>query len=248
MIDAGSREGDIVIKARFWLPFWAVALQLPLAAAPLEAADQEVRDLAGFNAIEVGGDIDVIIKQGETFRVEVNASNGRAEDVLTEVESNTLEIRRRRNAGGGFLGWFVGYSVSVTLPELVSLSVSGNSDVASEGALSGDRLNVTASGGADVVLEVTVGELDVQASGGSDTTLSGTADILHVSASGGSDLNARALQARDARLETSDGSDTDVTVLEKLVVDASGGSDVVYHGDPESIDIDADPSADVVHR
>lgn len=235
-------------KARFWLPFWVAAMQLPLAAAPVEAADREVRDLAGFDAIEVGGDIDVKIKQGAEFRVEVNASNGQAEDVLTEVEGNTLEVRRRRNAGGGFGGFFVDYSVSVTLPELVSLSVSGGSDVASESALSGDHLNVTASGGADVVLEVTVGELDVQASGGSDTRLSGTADTLHVRASGGSDLNARALQAREALLQTSGGSDSDVTVLDKLVVNASGGSDVVYRGEPESIEIDADPSADVVHR
>lgn len=247
MVDARLEGGEAVKFVASCLSACVIALALALLAVPGEGADQALRELRGFNAIDVGGGVDLVVRQGETFRVEVDASNGESDDVLTGVEGSTLKIGRRSRSGD-LSGWFAGYSVSVTLPELVSLVASAGSDVASEGVLAGGHLSIRASGGSDLVLQARVAELDVQASGGSDTRLSGTADILHTRASGGSDLDARGLQAREAHLATSGGSDSDVTVSETLVVDASGGSDVIYRGDPGIVDINAGHGADVVHR
>src|SRR5687768_17564912 len=57
-----------------------------LVAASLSAsAETETRDLEGFNAITVGGGIDLHVEQGDTFLVEVVSPTDDADDVITEI-------------------------------------------------------------------------------------------------------------------------------------------------------------------
>jgi hypothetical protein len=220
---------------------------LPLIALPVGAEDRETRNLTGFDAIEVSHGIDLHIRQGENFRVEVETSGASASDIITEVDNGTLRIGQRRETFRLF-GWFDDSSVDVTLPSLRSLQASGGSDVDTDGLLSGESLRISASGGSDVDIDVAVNELEVEASGGSDTRLTGTAASLRADTSGGSDLSARGLTVDEAILRSSGGSDISITVLERIVARASGGSDIRYAGDPDVVDINASGSADVTRR
>ncbi len=178
-----------------------------LAVLPAGADESETRPLDGFNAVAVAvaGGIDLVVRQGQPFRVEVQADDGKLGDVVTEVRSGTLEIRRRQPSG--LFNWGDAGSVNVTLPALVALTASGGSDVETEGAFTSDALKVVASGGSDVVIDVAVGALDVEASGGSDLHLSGTARTARVQSSGGSDLDAGRLTVDDADVQSSGESD-----------------------------------------
>lgn len=224
-----------------------VSILLVAASAPLAAQEREVRDLSGFTAISAGGGIDLVIRQGDEFVVEVLASGGNASDIVTEVDDGTLEIRR---AGFGFniTSWFGSHAVHVTLPRLEAVSASGGSDVTGDGPITADRLRISASGGSDVDLELMADELEIAASGGSDVDLAGTARSLRVETSGGSDLSGRNFEAREAELRSSGGSDISITVLDRIVARASGGSDIVYRGNPQAVDVDAGHGADIVHR
>jgi hypothetical protein len=233
----------IYSRLAFGLLF-APACLLPLTAG---AQDREMRDLQGFDAIEVSGGIDLNIQQGPEYIVEVVASAGDAARVSTEVDGSTLEIRQQRTTSGLF-NWFNSYSVNVTLPALESLTASGGSDIRAEGVISGDTLTLRATGGSDVVIDVDLTEFDVRTSGGSDVVLRGTAQSLRVETSGGSDLDAQRLEAEDAYVQSSGGSDITLTALNRIDVRASGGSDVSYSGDPEFVNIDAAGSADVSKR
>src|SRR5687768_13649389 len=148
-----------------------------LLAVTLPAAgqDRETRDLANFEAIRVGGGIDLYIRQGEPFLVEVASSDGDIADIITEVRRGTLEIRHDRSLFDFFDWGGDEVAVHVTLPKLVAVTASGGSEVSNEGTISGDELELTASGGADVTLDVSVTTLEVQASGGSDVRLTGSA-------------------------------------------------------------------------
>src|SRR5262245_56641939 len=91
-----------------------------LSASLPALADQETRDLSGFNAIEVSGGIDLVARQGDGFIVEVETDDGELDEIVTEVRGSTLVIRRDRS--GGFFNWGGdGGLVTVRLPELVSL-------------------------------------------------------------------------------------------------------------------------------
>jgi hypothetical protein len=196
--------------------------------------------------VEVGGGIDLLLRQSAAFSVEVETDDELA-DILTEVRGSTLTIRRKSSVNffdwGGDNG-----SVSVTLPTLVSLTASGGSEVETQGTFTSERLTIVASGGSDVEIDVAAGTLEAETSGGSDLTLSGSARSVSVSSTGGSDLNAGRLTADVADVHSSGGSDLTIAVREKITGDASGGSDVTYTGNPPTVDVDTSGGSDVHQR
>lgn len=216
-----------------------------VAASGAEAQQRQSRALTGFEAIEVGGGIDLFVRQGASFVVEVQASDEDAARIVTEVVGKTLQIKRKSSS---FFHWGDAGSVYVTLPALVALDASGGSDVKTEGTFASDTLRVSASGGSDLTIDVTAGTLHVEASGGSDLRLSGTARSAHVESSGGSDLNASALTADEADVDSSGGSDLAIGVRQKITGEASGGSDVTYTGAPGSVSVNTSGGAELHHR
>ena len=230
----------------------AVAVSLVLAAlvaasSPADAQQRETRPLEGFDAIEVGGGIDLFLRQGTGFVVEVEAEDEDAAEIVTEVRGRTLEIRRKNTFN--FFSWHGDPgAVHITLPALVSLSASGGSDVRTEGMFTSDRLEIVASGGSDVELAVSAASLEAVASGGSDIRLSGSARSASVQSSGGSDFNARDFTADEADVHSSGGSDLTIAVRDKIVANASGGSDVTYSGQPTVVNVNTSGGADVRRR
>src|SRR5262245_6190773 len=226
----------------------AAVILLPFATAPsaADAQQRQSRPLTGFNAIEVGGGIDLVLRKGDTFVVEVAASEDVAAKIVTEVVDKTLQIGRKTN----FFHWGDGGgTVYVTMPTLVSLDASGGSDVKAEGTFASDDLRIVASGGSDLTIDVEAGVLAVEASGGSDMRLSGSARSVRVESSGGSDLNASALTADEADVDSSGGSDLTIGVVrQKIAGDASGGADVTYTGAPASVSVNTSGGGKVHQR
>jgi hypothetical protein len=211
-----------------------------------DAQQREARPLTGFAAIEVGGGIDLDVRQAQGFSVEVEAEGDPAE-IVTELRDDTLVIRRKSSTS--FFFWNDDDArVHVTLPTLASLTASGGSDVRTEGNFASDNLKLVASGGSDLTIAVSAGSLEATASGGSDLRLSGSARSARVRSSGGSDLNASQLTAEEVDVQSSGGSDVMIAVRNSIVGSASGGSDVIYSGEPRTVDVDASGGSDVRRR
>jgi hypothetical protein len=215
----------------------AIYLALLVAALPAAAEDRETRSLTGFTGVAVGGGIELSLRQGEPFNVEVVADDGELDEIVTEIRNGTLEIRRSRS--WGWFNWGDAGSVSITMPTLVALTASGGSDVQSEGTFTSNAVEIVASGGSDVAIDVTAGTLEVTASGGSDVRLSGSARSARVQTSGGSDLDARSFTADDADVQSSGGSDLAIGVRNRIVGNASGGSDIRYTGEPSVVQVNS---------
>jgi hypothetical protein len=220
----------------------ALLAGLPCAFAQ---ADSEVRDLSGFTAIDVSGGVNVDIRIGDEFHVEVDSDEDVA-DLITEVRGDTLHLRvdRERFWNGGYDD----YNALIVMPALDEVEASGGSDVRVIGTVSGDEFDLNASGGSDIEIDLAVDELDVSMSGGTDVELSGTANRATIRTSGGSDLDARDLQVKDAELRASGGADMAIAVLETLDARASGAADITYYGDPEVLDSDESGGSDISHR
>lgn len=229
----------------------ALVVVLSITFRPLDAqngGEREIRSVRDFDSIVVGGSIDLTIRQSDEFLVEVLASDGDLEDVITDVDGSTLAIRSRPGAGN-FFGLFpTGAEVAVSLPVLSSVRASGGSDVTGLGVITGEALRISTSGGSDLDLAVDLQSLEVSTSGGSDVYLSGTVASAQFSASGGSDLDARSLEANEVQISSSGGSDAFVRVSDRLTGRASGGSDVIYSGEPSVVNVNVSGGADLVRR
>ena len=97
-----------------------VSLASSYLGSPAAAQDRETRALTGFEAIRVGGGIDLFVRQGEPFLVEVEATEGDAADVVTEVRNGALLIHHDRSFFDFFDWRRDEVTVYVTLPTLVS--------------------------------------------------------------------------------------------------------------------------------
>lgn len=216
-----------------------------LRSDPAIVQYRELRDLTGFTDIVLGGEIELEITQGEVFLVEIEATADALSGLHTLVDGATLDIHLG-SGSDGFFGLFApDYKVRVTLPELKSLMVQGGAEVDGTNAFTGERLAVVSAGGSEVDLTVAVSSIAIETSDGSDIDLIGTAETATIHVNGGSDFSGIDFVAKDVSVEISGGSESSLTVADRLTGSVSGGSDLVYQGNPATTDVRSSGGAGV---
>jgi phage shock protein PspC (stress-responsive transcriptional regulator) len=200
------------------------------------------KTLAGteeFNEVEVHGAFQVLVRPGDTYKVEAAGRTNDLEDVRLDVQGDRLVIRNRNNNGllsalrlknGPVL-------VQVTLPRLRHLQVSGACQADVRG-FSEEELRLEASSASVVRLDVNVPRLDLDLSSASQVTLNGSAEELTIDGSSASQVEAAGLRATRVSLDLSSGSQAKVHAVEELKADLSSGSIAQYTGSPSKIDKD----------
>jgi hypothetical protein len=207
----------------------------------------EQRQVSDFTAVTVHGSGTLIITQGSTPSLMIEAPARVLKRVTATVSGGTLTIDE---GGKWFAPWTFGAGNGVTyhltVTGMTRIEANGSTDVRSQGALVADTLDLSTSGSGDVTLELKVQTLNVRTSGSSDVSLSGTTDALTFTSSGSSGFQARGLQSRVATIDCSGSSDVEVSVSEQLDVKVSGSADVSYAGDPK-VNSTISGSGDVHH-
>jgi Putative auto-transporter adhesin, head GIN domain len=229
----------------------AILLLLSLCVSSIYAQiKEEIRNVSNFKGIRITSGIDLYVKQGSTESVRVVADEDKMSKVKTEKEGDVLKIY-----AGTEKGWFnfefnwnnkkKSTKVYVTVKDLNSISATGGSDVFSEGKLDLIKLDIKATGGSDIKLDLDTDELTCETTGGSDVTLSGTATVFKASATGGSDLKAKNLRTNFCNVSSTGGSDAYVWAEKEISISATGGSDVYHKGGARVVKSSASGGSDV---
>jgi hypothetical protein len=168
----------------------------------------EVREVTGFDSIDVsaGIDVDVSVVDGADYSVTVNYDDNVLDKLVTDVSSGTLVVKF--NGSVRLSGSNLDRLVTVAMPRLEALEASGGADIIARGPA--DRLDIEASGGASInaadllAVDVTVdasggasvrvfaaGSVTGDASGGASVDVIGTPGVLDVDTSGGASVSSR---------------------------------------------------------
>ena len=214
----------------------AVALLIPGLLAGCEGISvtgsgnltTETFDFSDFTRVEAQNGFQIEVTQSSTFSIEITADDNVHEFIEVEKSGETLVIRLRGNR----FYRSVTLEAKITMPELYKLELSGGSQASITGFSSSHDFEVEMSGGSRISGDITAGDADFELSGGSQVNLEGTADDLIIDASGGSQLNLEAFSVDDAYIKLSGGGRATVNVSGTLDVDLSGGSRVLYVGEP----------------
>lgn len=91
---------------------------------------------------------------------------------------------------------------------------------------------IESSGASDIDLFLDVDELQIESSGASDIKLKGRATDFELINSGASSLKAGDFEVKEAYLDCSGASDSDVNITEKIKIDPSGACTIKYKGSP----------------
>ncbi|MEQ9425994.1 MAG: DUF2807 domain-containing protein [Cyclobacteriaceae bacterium] len=201
-----------------------------------------VFEFEDFDEVKISDKIDVEIREGDNYSVELFASQRVLDkikarqygDMLTLDMQDWAWFRMRRSRP---------VQVEITMPKLISLDLSGSSSADVSG-FSGDFLAVDLSGSADAELDIDYERIEIDMGGSSDLQISGTASDLIAEVSSSSSLNALDLECKIADIRASSSANVRVWVIDQLEVEASGSSAVRYKGNPE-LDIDEGRAATV---
>ena len=201
---------------------------------------EKMSDLQDFDEVEISGNFDLRITQGEHFSVEVTGSEREKQQYRIHRSGQTLVIDHNRRNRLDWDEWeSEGISlgevgVTVSMPRLEKVEAMGLGMVQLEG-IEGNDLKIDARGPVKVRGDIKVEDLSIRLSGKSDAELSGHADKMEARVAFASKLRAYDLTARDAIVEVSGASTAKVRVEETLEMDEGFASDIDYRGDPEII-------------
>jgi len=211
-------------------------------------SSRQTRDVKGFHGISVSTGIDLYISQKSVEEVVVDADEDDMDKIITTVEGGILKIYIKEKSWFGIKWNNSSRKVYVSVKEIDKLYASAGSDVFSQSLLKLKNLDVDASSGSDIRLEIEAESVNVESSSGSDIILKGKVGRLQADASSGGDIDAANLQSNKCSARTSSGSDISIYVMDELSASASSGGDITYSGNPKTKNIDESSGGDVNRR
>lgn len=202
-----------------------------LLVLPIYGADTEISrhyQNKGFTALSIASGMKLEVKQGTQY------------EVVVRTEENQLKLVKVAQVGNMLQFYLPPFSfatapveIFITMPELTKIDLSGGSEARITMKILPKTFGASLSGGAELSGFLHTQRLEINLSGGSVSNLTGAADTLIIRASGGSRILQDSFKVDGARINLSGGCRAEVFVIGSMDVDASGGSQVYYHGTPK---------------
>ena len=187
------------------------------------------RNVSGFHAVDLLSSGSVIVTQGDTEGLVIEAEDNIIPLVETKVADGTLRI-----------GFKSGEEIHPTKKVLFRLAVknmdnvkiSGSGDITAK-ALKTDHLAVKVQGSGDITVgQLESGAVAVDIDGSGNVTLVGKAASQTISIAGSGDYEGAGLKTGTAAVNIAGSGDCEVAASETLVANVSGSGDVSYYGKP----------------
>ncbi len=162
-----------------------------------------------FTEIRMEGSMDVLIKQGDSVKIVAKDYENILSYLETRVSGNTLIITYRDHT------WLTNSQgeVTVTLPKLTNVELSGSGNVGTIGAFRFE-------------------DIGLQISGSGNFSFAGTAKNMNAKVSGSGDIRAYDLACEVANVKITGSGDMQLNVSRSLDATITGSGDIIYKGTP----------------
>lgn len=204
-----------------------------ISATNTYSPEREDRSISGFTRLGVSGGFEVMLTQGNSESVTIEADENIIDNIKTRVTGNTLEVYTK-----GTIRNYKIMRVYITFKQLESIDLSGAVSVTADQSLQFDRLDLDISGACSLEFDMEADRLDLDLSGASKLRLNGYANYLDADCSGSSKLMLAGLKTKTISLDSSGATTAEFWVTESLDVESSGASSVRYKGEPRSVNVD----------
>lgn len=200
----------------------------PGPAREISGPSEMTYKLDGFERIATTGSQDLEITLGDAFAVHADGDVSR---LHVAVENGELVIRPQ---DGGAWDWgdFDSTKISVTLPRLTRVSLTGSGDVSIDG-VKGDRFVGVIEGGFGGSLEVDgleVEEAEFTINGLGEIVAAGTARATRTTINGVGEVQAGSLRTQTAVVSVNGPGDVELSVDQEADVSVQGPGEVDING------------------
>ncbi len=188
----------------------------------------DTRSVGSFSSVEVGGAIDLYVKQDAAQSVKIEADGNLLEYIDSYLEGDKLVVRTK---DGFNLKPSRDIKVSVSASLFKRIEASGSCDVFTENQLvSNENLSVSLSGSCDAKMDIKAPSVETDISGACSVQLKGETKNLKAGGSGSVDFKCFDMLAENVSVDISGAGDAEVYASQKLDVDVSGAAGVKYKG------------------
>lgn len=183
-------------------------------------------NITDFSKVDVSGAFVVRFRKGDTYKVVADGREEDMSDMDVRVNGNTLEVKIDRR--GGLFDWGNRKRVglTITVPKINELRLSGASKASLAGFDKYDELTIDMSGACRTVFDGDVDRLNIELSGASNINLRGHARQLQADLGGASKIEAVNMQVENASVDAGGASRADFGQVNALDSKTSGASKV----------------------
>jgi Putative auto-transporter adhesin, head GIN domain len=158
---------------------------------------EQVREVEGFDSIVSRGELEVVVSEGP-FAVRVTIDENLLDRIEAENNGGRLEVA----VFGGNLGESLpGPHVSVSMPSLLGLELSGSGRVTASEFDENENVSLRLSGSGELRWSGDAPGVAAELNGSGELTLAGEASGVDYVVTGAGALEATALRARSANIE-----------------------------------------------
>jgi hypothetical protein len=192
----------------------------------------ETRDVHDFQAISITYPAEVVVEQGTSESVKVEADDNFLPQLTTEVRDGTLVIKNNENDWSKRVDSTKSVKITITVKDLNKINFSSAGSLLVDG-LKTDDLQMVLSGAGEVTFkEMEVHNFVVTLSGAGNIKTDGAADDLTLTISGFGGFEGKNLKSLTADVRISGAGNATVNVQEDLKAHVSGAGSIDYYGSP----------------
>ncbi|RNI23616.1 head GIN domain-containing protein [Rufibacter latericius] len=189
----------------------------------------ETRQVSSFKALRVSGGFEVVLTQGATPSLKLEAEENILPFIESTVENGMLTIKTKDNT----IRNAKRLKAYVTVRDLEALELAGGIKLTTTNTINGSTLKLDFAGGINVEMALQVKKLDADMAGGTKVSLSGRAETVQLDLAGASNLKALNLKTDYLTIDAAGASHAEVNVSKELNVEAAGIVSVDYKGSPK---------------
>jgi len=193
---------------------------------------QVTRNLGDFDEVKVFDKINVKLIPSTENKIEIKGS--RAEEMQTVNKNGELKIRMP------FPKLLSGDDIVVKLyfKRIESISVSEGSYVSSEIDFKQTSLELNATSGGEIDVEVAVDKVSIKANAGGIVSISGKATNQNVTITSGGILKAKDLETAQTSISVSAGGQSEIRASTLVDAKVKAGGSIFIYGKPKQINKD----------
>lgn len=190
----------------------------------------ELREVMEFDEIDIDGQAQVFLEQGNEAKIEVEIDSNLLEYVITEVSGMKLKIYEDK-----CLEEVTIYEIHITIPNLSKLYVDGSVSVKSESLIKSDNLFIKTKGSGDIHLGVDTEDLETVTKGSGNLKLFGRTINFEIDLDGAGSVDAFGLLAKTVDANVDGAGTCKINVSEKFYGDVDGSGKIYYKGNPKKV-------------
>lgn len=223
----------------------AFAFVAIVMASCVQAQSSETRTPGHFTKVHSGGSWEVILTEGDTEEVRIEAKGVELDKVKTEIDGDVLTIGLVRGSYNN-----VSLKFFITYKQLEGLKCSGSGNMEVNSPVIADQFYAALSGSGDIsIAKLEAESLSVGISGSADIEIKGgSIGKAEIKQSGSGDFHGENLAIDQLAVGKSGSGDTHVGDLGKVSLSSSGSGDVTYTGSPELGNIKTSGSSSIRKR